>query len=119
MSKNMRIKPGRGQSVAGMIVGAIFCVIGLFAAIPYLGIFGMIWTGVAVVITVLNAINVFSEEGIATHELVIEDETDRIGKPEKKESIEERLNKLDGLYNKGIISMEEREEQRKKILNDI
>lgn len=119
MSKNIRIKPGKGQSIAGMIVGVFFCFFGLLVAIPSMGIFGLIWTVVAVIITVLNAMNVFSEKGIATHEIMIEDETRDIGKPEQKETVKERLSKLDSLYNEGIITMEEREEQRKKILDEI
>ncbi len=43
MSKNMRIKPGKGQSIAGMIVGVFFCFFGLLVAIPSMGIFGLIW----------------------------------------------------------------------------
>ena len=119
MSKNMRIKPRKGSSAAGMIVGAFFCIFGLFVAIPTMGIFGFIWTAVAAVITILNAVNVFSEQGIATHEIVIEEETKSTYKPEQKETVEERLNKLERLYNDGLITVEEREEQRKKILSEI
>ena len=118
MNKRMRMKPSRGQSIFGMAMGIVFCLIGLCIVIPSLGFFGIIWTGVAVGITVMNAINVFSDEGIATHEIIVEDIEKTVGQP-KKASMEERLSMVDQLYKQGAITMEEREEKRKKILDEI
>lgn len=121
MSRNIKVKPGKGQSAAGMAVGIIFCLIGLFVAIPTMGMFGLIWTGVAVVITVMNGINVFSETGVPTHEIVIDEEIAG-GKTEpsaQKTSVEERLRMVDRLYDEGTITKEEHEQKRKKILDEI
>lgn len=116
----MRMKPSRSQSMVGMVVGIIFCFIGLFMAIPNLGFFGVIWTGVAVIITIMHAINFFSDEGIATHEIIVEEiEKEKIVSQPKKESVEGRLSMVDQLYEQGTITKEEREEKRKKILDEI
>ena len=119
MNKKMRMKPSKGQSILGMAVGIVFCFIGLCIVIPSLGFFGIVWTGVAVGITVMNAINVFSEEGIATHEIIVEDIEKKTANQPKKASMEERLSMVDQLYRQGSITMEEREEKRKKILDEI
>lgn len=121
MSKNIKVKPGKAQSMASFITGLVFCAIGMFIAIPTAGLFGVFWTLIAVVITVINGKNAFSDEGIATHEIVIEDEKDDAGYVTgvTKGSAEERLKKVDDLYQKGLISSEEREQKRKEILGEI
>lgn len=132
MSKNIKVKPGKGQSMTGFIGGLIFCAIGLFIVIPTFGAFGILWTLFAVVITVMNGMNAFSDKGIPTHEITIEDETgDPVAQTEAlssvssnavrkaKGSVEERLLKVDDLYQRGLISSEEREQKRKEILNEI
>ncbi len=121
MSRNIKVKPGKGQSAMGLIVGIIFCLIGLFAAIPAMGIFGFIWTGIAVVITIVNGINAFSDTGVPTHEIVIEEEVPTGNTPlsVQKSSVEERLRMVDRLYAEGTITKEEHEQKRKKILDEI
>lgn len=128
MSKNIKVKPGKDQSMTGFIVGLVFCAIGMFVVIPIFGLIGVLWTLIAVVITVMHAKNAFTEDGIATHEIVIEDSREyaeygqnasqNVGKAEKG-SVEERLQKVDDLYQKGLISSEEREQKRKDILGEI
>lgn len=131
MSKNIKVKPGKGQSMTGFIGGLIFCAIGLFIVIPTFGAFGILWTLFAVVITVMNGMNAFSDKGIPTHEITIEDEdgysAHSAASSESSESagriakgtVEERLLKVDDLYQRGLISSEEREQKRKEILNEI
>lgn len=131
MSKNIKVKPGKGQSMTGFIGGLIFCAIGLFIVIPTFGLFGIFWTIFAIVITVVNGMNAFSDKGIPTHEITIEDEegysthsavsssiSESAGEYVKG-SVEERLQKVDDLYQRGLISSEEREQKRKEILDEI
>ena len=131
MSKNIKVKPGKGQSMTGFIGGLIFCAIGLFIVIPTFGMFGILWTIFAIVITVMNGMNAFSDKGIPTHEITIEDEegysahsavssgiSENTGN-HAKGSVEERLQKVDDLYQRGLISAEEREQKRKEILDEI
>ena len=74
MSKKIRVKPGKGQSAMGMAAGIVFCLIGLFVVIPTFGLFGVFWTAMAVIITVTNGINAFSDKGVSSHEIIIENE---------------------------------------------
>lgn len=113
MSKKIKVKPGKSQSVVGFLVGIIFCGIGLFFVIPTFGAFGVFWSIMALVITVINGINAFSDKGIATHSIEIE-ETDEFG--QERESIELRLEKLKDLYEKELITEEEYEKKKKELL---
>ena len=70
MSKKVRVKPGKGQSMMGFIVGILFCLIGVFVVIPSAGLFGVFWTLMALIITITNAVNAFTDKGVATHEIV-------------------------------------------------
>lgn len=120
MSKNIRVKPGKTQSKAGMAAGVLFCLIGVFVVIPTFGMFGIIWTVFALIITIINGINAFSDRGVPSHEIVIEDGEDPGISEEKTESlkteIEERLNAAKSLYESGTITEEEYEQKRKEIL---
>ncbi|MEG0275179.1 MAG: SHOCT domain-containing protein, partial [Longicatena sp.] len=85
---------------------------GLFYIIPGGGAFGIVWTLVAGVITVMNALNVFTKNGVSTATIHVSDEKD-------SNSVEERLKELDSLYQKNLISRDEYDENRKKILNEL
>ena len=73
MKRRVRMKPGKGQSAAGMAVGILFCLLGIFVVIPSFGVFGIFWTGMALIITIMNGINAFSDKGITSHEIYIDD----------------------------------------------
>lgn len=123
--KRIKVKPGKAQSKLGFVVGLIFCLIGCVVVIPIFGPFGLLWTGIAVVITVMNFKNGFSEEGVPTHEIVI-DETEQdlnyVGSSRKTESsgedIEAKLKKLNSLYEQGLITASEFEAKRKELLDE-
>lgn len=125
--RRIKVKPGKTQSKFGFIVGIVFCIIGCVVVIPMAGLFGVLWTGIAVVITVMNYKNGFSEEGVATHEIVIDESEDTVewdwstaGDSQKSESsgedIEAKLKKLNSLYEQGLITASEFEAKRKKLL---
>lgn len=127
--KRIKVKPGKTQSKVGFFVGIAFCIIGCVVVIPVAGLFGVLWTGVAVAITVINYKNGFSEEGVATHEIVIDetmDEMERnrstVGDNRKTESvgddIEVKLKKLNSLYEQGLITATEFEAKRKELLDE-
>ena len=71
--KRIKVKPGKTQSKIGFIVGILFVILGVFVVIPTFGLFGLIWTGVAAMIAFTHYKNGFSDEGVATHEIIIED----------------------------------------------
>ena len=120
MSKNIRVKPGKTQSKARMAAGVLFCLIGVFVVIPTFGMFGIIWTVFALIITIINGINAFSDRGVPSHEIIIEDGEDPGISEEKTENlktdIEERLQAAKSLYESGTITEEEYEQKRREIL---
>ena len=137
MSKKVRIKPGKTQSMMGVIAGILFCLIGVFAVIPSAGLFGVFWTLMALVITITNGINAFTDKGVASHEIVIDDDkhdgnrkegsagtdiasnTDAAAMEELKENMELRFQAAEDLYKEGVITREEYEAKRREILKDL
>ena len=125
--RRIKVKPGKTQSKAGFIVGIIFCIIGVVFVIPRAGVFGLLWTGVALLITLMNYWNGFSDEGVATHEIIIdesEDSAERTFYTEEStrksesagEDIEVKLKKLHSLYEQRLITSSEYEEKKKELL---
>lgn len=110
MSKKIKVRPGKTQSKAGFVIGIIFCLIGLFAVVPIFGPFGLVWTGMAAWITYSNYRNGFTDKPIADRVIEIESET---------QSVEERLKKLQSLYQQEVITKEEYEKKRQEILDEI
>ena len=133
MGKKIRVKPSKGQSTAGFFVGIVFCLIGLFVVIPTAGPFGVFWTMVAIIITVMHGKNAFTEEGVSTHEIIIEDndlmEKTKLIKDTPEEIKDEdyvyisdskkRLEEIKLLHENGFMTKEEYEEKRKSIIDDI
>ena len=104
-----------------MAVGIGFILLGVFLVIPLAGLFGVVWTIAAVAITVYHAVNVFTDRGLA-HEIVDID-VGPLGSadasPGSNESTEQRLTKLESLRRKELLSDEEYEEQRRRILGEL
>lgn len=133
MSKKIKVRPGKTQSKAGFIVGIAFCLIGVFVAIPMAGLFGVLWTGVAVWITYSHYRNGFTDKPISNRVIEIEDDgnsaTVRTGvfddfrtsyyvsMESDGEDIEGRLRKLQSLYQQGLITAEEYEKKKQEILD--
>lgn len=139
MSRKIHVRPGKGQSKFGFVVGIIFCLIGLLLVVPTFGLFGLLWTGVAGYITYVNYRNGFTDKQIDSHVIEIDENgedvtvtshtgfghhsyrvegTDRKEKQED-ESVEERLKKLTNLYVQSLITREEYEQKKKEILDDL
>lgn len=110
MSKKIHVRPSGAQSKVGFAVGIIFCLIGLFVAIPTFGVFGVFWTAIAGWITYVNWRNGFSNEKIDSHVIEIED---------TNPDIENRLRSLQSLYDQRLITKEEYEEKKQEILKDL
>ena len=123
MRRRVRVKPGKGQSMVGLVAGALFVLIGLFVVIPAAGGFGIIWTLFAVAITAVNGYNAFSEKGVATHEIVVDEEEDYFSAMSAPapgtDDATARLNKLKELYESGLITREEYDDKRREILQEL
>ena len=126
--RNIRVKPSRAQSAVGFVGGLIFVCIGLFIVIPAFGAFGLLWTLIAVVITVMNGVNTFGKKGIPTLEVCTEDDTQQVQSPPSTGQTpvasntldaKGRLRQLESLREAGLLTKEEYEQKRKEILNDL
>lgn len=115
-----RVRPGKGISAVALVVSIVFIFIGIFVAVPNAGGFGLLWTLFAVAIAIYYGINVFSDRGV-TDEVIEFDTSSALpgDPPSSPRTTEERLNDLDALKQKELITREEYEEQRKRILNDL
>lgn len=116
--KRVRVKPGRGSSAAGFAVGLIFVGIGIFVVIPIFGVFGILWTAVAVAIAAVSGIAAFSGKGVTSHEIIIDDDGEPSALPADRDPAE-RLQTLRDLYDRRLITEEEYEKRRAEILSEL
>ncbi|MDD2493869.1 MAG: SHOCT domain-containing protein [Tissierellia bacterium] len=120
MSKRIKVKPGKGQSLVGFIVGIVFSLIGLIIVIPTFGPFGLFWTLIAIIITITHGKNAFTDKGVTTHEIIIDDELEsKVENYSYSTDSQKRLEELKHLHEIGFISKEEYEDRRKNIIDSI
>ena len=134
MSKRIHVRPGKGQSKVGFAVGIIFCLIGLFFVIPTFGLFGIFWTAVAGWIAYSHYRNGFTDAPLDSHVIDIEDDGQNVtatryggyhsysyeeGEGENDVSVEDRLRKLQSLYDQSLITYDEYEQKKKEILDEL
>ncbi|MEE6449995.1 SHOCT domain-containing protein [Gottfriedia acidiceleris] len=110
--RKIRVKPSKGQSFLGLLIGIIFIVLGFTIVIPKAGLFGLLWTGIALMITIINGYNFFSDRGISSYEV-------NVGKyrTREKEDFEVKLHILNKLKNDGVITDSEFQKQKEKFFN--
>ena len=109
--RRVTYRPNRVSSVMGGVMGIIFVLIGIFVAIPNIGLFGVFWTVCAAAITAVSFYQAFGSKYIGP-EIEIEDEPGA-------DDAQARLEKLRELYESSLISWEEYEEKRKEILKEL
>ncbi len=115
MRRRVTYRPSKAQSILGGVVGAIFVLLGLVMVIPMAGPFGLLWTAVAAAIAATNFYHAFGKGYIGPN-IEISDEGEL---PAAAESPEDRLKKLQSLYDQRLITPEEYEEKRKEILREL
>lgn len=113
MARRMRVKQSKSTSLVGMIGGGIFLLIGVTFVIPQFGLFGILWTLIALVIAGSHAYNFFSNKGIASWEVDIESGA---ASP-NVDDFEAKLRKLNRLKDEGLITEEEFSSKREEILS--
>ena len=110
--KRVRVKPGKAQSTVSFVVGLAFVLVGLVMVVPTFGPFGLLWTGVAVAITVINGLNAFGKKGVPTMEIYSE-EDDEAPSPAREDhdhipstalTTKERLEQLQTLKEAGLLT---------------
>ena len=136
MSKKIHVRPSGEQSKVGFAVGIIFCLLGVFIAIPIFGPFGILWTVIAGIITYTHWRNGFTDKKIASRVIEIEDTGDgdvtvtshqgfgttytvHETEDHRGNSVESRLKSLQSLYDQRLITREEYEEKKQEILKEL
>ena len=71
--KKVLVKPSKPVSFVGFVGGLCLNIFGLLYAVPNLGVFGTIWTILAVLVTLYYAINLFTKKGLSLYRMEIED----------------------------------------------
>lgn len=118
MRRRMTYRPSKGASIFGGVVGIIFVIIGLTMAIPMAGLFGILWTAIAVGITIYNFYLAFGNGSMGSIE--IDDGTAGTPTPPPQAADNAaRLAELRTLYDQRLITQEEYEEKRKEILKEL
>lgn len=108
-------RPGKASGVFGLIFGAIFVILGIVIAIPNLGPFGILWTLAAAVITAYNACYAFGGK-YAGPEIHIESEEDE---EQAQGDVKARLQRLEELYNSGLVTYDEYIAKRQEIISQL
>ena len=115
----VRIHPSKPSMVLSLVVGVIFCLLGVFIVIPTFGAFGLFWTLISAGITVVNAMPLFSgEDRDLYHTMTIEEDGgyDGLAADTESDDAAARLEKLKELYDRLLITAEEYESKREEIL---
>ena len=116
--RRMRYQPSKGQSIFAGIVGVCFCLIGFLVVIPTAGLFGLLWTGVAVFITVSNFMTAAGKKTFVGHYVVEEEEQMPPSSPDGS-TAQQRLQELRSLYDQRLITQEEYDQKRQEILDEL
>ncbi len=132
MKKNIRYKPSKPQAGMSFAVGILFIVLGVTMVIPGTfgsggaGLFGLVWTGIAVYITVINGKYLFgdkkkSEDLFGGYEITEEppEEVTHDHIPSTALDAKGRLEQLETLKDAGLLSEEEYRAKRKDILSGL
>jgi hypothetical protein len=110
----VHVKPSKPASVLGIVVGIVFIFIGITQVIPMAGLFGVLWTLIAVAITGFNVYNLVSEKSSGYYEINVD-----TGKESSDQGdFADRLRKVERLYRDGIITEAEYRQKREDILRE-
>lgn len=121
MRRRVRYTPSKPSMILSLVVGVLFIIIGLFVAIPNFGLFGIVWTLIAVGITIANALPLFSDKAEYRSGMIIEEDDALSPAPVNYSgrTREERLAELSDLYEKRLITREDYDRRREEILKEI
>lgn len=117
MRRNMRYRPSKASCIFGGIVGLIFTGIGVFVVIPTFGPFGILWTLIALGMSIFQF--AMAAGKISAGSWSIEEESGEGTGGSGRKSAQDRLTELQNLYDRRLISQEEYEKKRQEILEDL
>ena len=116
--RRIRVQPSKSAATLAFVMGIIFCLIGFIIVIPTFGPFGLLWTGIAVAITVSNYRAMKGQDSAAGRDIIIEEMGLQEARPAPSDA-EQRLTELQNLYHKGLITRDEYDEKRAKVLEEL
>lgn len=71
--KKIAFKPSKPVAFIGFVGGLCLSLFGIIYAIPNLGVFGIVWTILAVLVTLYYAINLFTKKGLSLYQIEVEE----------------------------------------------
>ena len=143
MKRSFRYKPSKLSAAMSLVVGVLFIIIGLTMVLPAtvgsgilpVGLFGLVWTGLAVVITVANARYLFGKGNPSAFyggfEITDEEPEEKLSPSFRADSPDHqhitptgldakaRLEQLETLKEAGLLTPEEYNQKRQDILKDL
>ena len=120
MRRRMRYRPSKASCVFGGIVGIIFSCIGVFMVIPTFGPFGILWTLIAIGITIYQFAMAAGKVSMGSWSIEDEDgEGSGAAGDGSGRSAQDRLTELQNLYDRRLINQEEYEAKRQEILKEL
>lgn len=121
--RKVTYRPSKAGSVMGGVVGCIFVLIGLFVIIPQFSmagdfalLFGIAWTAIASIMTIVNFYQGFGKKYMGPE---IHIEEDGVSADQSKGTPQQRLEQLQSLYDRRLITQEEYEQKRQEILKEL
>lgn len=73
--KKVVMKPSKPVSFISFVGGFCLGLFGFFYAIPNLGVFGIVWTILAVIVTLYYAVNLFTKKGLSLYKFEVEEKS--------------------------------------------
>lgn len=113
--RSYHYRPNKVQSVIGIAAGVLFVILGVVTVIPNFGFFGIIWTLFAVGITAGNIYGACSGKGYGSWEV---EEDGQPGGASGSLDFEEKLQKLQRLYDQRLITRDEYDQKRAEIMSE-
>lgn len=119
--RRVTYRPSKASAAISAVGGAVMCLIGIFIVIPTFGLLGIFWTVLALAITVFNAYRAFGRKNVGPEIYIEDDMAQQPQQPAGSEpdGIEQRLERLSDLYDKGLVTDEEYEKKRQEILDEL
>lgn len=121
--RKVTYRPSKAGSVMGGVVGCVFVLIGLFVIIPQFSmaggfalLFGIAWTVIAAIMTIVNFYQGFGKKYMGPE---IHIEEDGVSADQSKGTPQQRLEQLQSLYDRRLITQEEYEQKRQEILKEL
>ena len=78
--KKVFLKPSKPVSFIGFVGGVCLSLFGIIYAVPNLGIFGIVWSAVAVLVTLYYPINLFTKKGLSLFKVEVREDAKKKSK---------------------------------------